>query len=88
MVSTHRCRALIVHIMDGELYIDAVILEMTDYDLIIGMDFLSKYNASIECRRRQVIFNQNDDKHFVFIGEMRKKNKMFLSALDAKRLMN
>ena len=68
MVSTHRCRELSVHITDRELYTDAVILGMTDYDLIIGMDFLSKYNASIECRRRQVVFNLNDDKHFVFVG--------------------
>ena len=87
MVSTHRCRALIVHIADRELYTDAVILEMIDYDLIIGMDFLSKYNASIECRRRRVVFNLHDEKYFVFVGEMRKKNKMFLSTLEARKLL-
>ena len=50
MVSTHRCRVLSVHITNRELYADAIILGMSDYDLIIGMEFLSKYNALIEYR--------------------------------------
>ena len=37
MVSTHRCRALLVYITNMELYTDAVILGMIDYDLIIWM---------------------------------------------------
>ncbi|KAL5562713.1 hypothetical protein UlMin_032460 [Ulmus minor] len=32
-------------------------LDMTDYDVILGMDFLSKYGAMIDCKARMVGFN-------------------------------
>ncbi|KAL5543286.1 hypothetical protein UlMin_010996 [Ulmus minor] len=32
-------------------------LDMTDYDVILGMDFLSKYGAMIDCKARTVGFN-------------------------------
>ena len=33
-----------------ELFVDLVMLEIVDYDVILGMDFLGKYHASIDCR--------------------------------------
>ncbi|KAL5574595.1 hypothetical protein UlMin_016294 [Ulmus minor] len=39
--------------------------EMYDYDVILGMDFLGKYNL-IECRRRRVIFHPYEEQKFEF----------------------
>lgn len=50
------------------------------------MDFLGKYNVSIECRRK-VIFEPVDEKRFVFVGEARKKPWMFLSTMKARKLL-
>ncbi|GMN29116.1 hypothetical protein TIFTF001_044318 [Ficus carica] len=69
MMSTHWLRAVPVRIVDRELYSNLIVLEMFDYDLILGMDFLGKYNASIECRRRKVVFNPEGDDWFEFIGD-------------------
>ncbi|KAL5579991.1 hypothetical protein UlMin_012433 [Ulmus minor] len=52
-----------------ELYVDLIILNMYDYDVILGMDFLSKYNATIECRYRRVIFRPNKNDEFSYMGE-------------------
>ena len=57
MISTHWLRAVPMRIVDRELYVDLVVLDMHDYDIIIGMDFLWKYNASIECKKHRVTFN-------------------------------
>ncbi|KAL5577023.1 hypothetical protein UlMin_018722 [Ulmus minor] len=37
-------------LLERELYVDLIVLDMYDYDVILGMDFLEKYNATIECR--------------------------------------
>ena len=69
LVSTHWLRAIPVLVSNWELYVDLIILNLYDYDVILGMDFLSKYNATIECRYRRVIFRQNDNDAFSYTGE-------------------
>ena len=43
MLSSYWLRAVPVVISERELSADLVILDMIDYDVILGMDFLSKY---------------------------------------------
>ncbi|XP_042415150.1 uncharacterized protein LOC122004307 [Zingiber officinale] len=52
------------------------------------MDFLSKYDASIECRKRKVIFQPEAEPTFEFMGEPRKETKEFLSALKAQKMLD
>ncbi|EXC27876.1 hypothetical protein L484_009199 [Morus notabilis] len=57
---------------------------MCDYDVILGMDFLSKYSASIKSGHRKVVSEPEGEETFVFMGESRKRPKMFLSTLQEK----
>lgn len=52
MVSTRWLSAIPMRIIDRELYSDLIVLDMHDYDVILGIDFLNKYNATIECRKQ------------------------------------
>lgn len=56
MASTHWLRAVPINILERELYSDLVVLDIHDYDIILGMDFLSKYGVSIECHKQKVVF--------------------------------
>ena len=58
MESNQWLRAVLVKIADRELYVNLIVLGMQDFDIIFGMDFLSKYSASVDCRRRKVILAQ------------------------------
>ncbi|KAL5580647.1 hypothetical protein UlMin_013089 [Ulmus minor] len=42
--------------------------DLHDYDVILGMDFLSKYNATIECRHRRVVFRPTENDEFKLPG--------------------
>ncbi|XP_042467063.1 uncharacterized protein LOC122050201 [Zingiber officinale] len=88
MPSTHILRAAPVRIADRELYCNLIVLDMWDYDIILGMDFLSKYGASIECGRRRVVFRPEAEPTFEFIGENKKEVKKFLSALKAQKMLD
>ena len=85
--STHWLRSVPMNILDRELHNDLTVLDMQDYDVILGMDFLSKYSSSIECHKQKVIFELEAESSFEFIGERRKKTKMFLSALKAQKML-
>lgn len=47
-----------------DLHANVVVLKMVDYDVILGMDFLEKYKATIDCQNRKVIFQPDDEERF------------------------
>ena len=55
--------------------------------MILGMDFLRKYNAKIDCRGRKVVFKPGVGDKFQFIGDHRRTPKAFLSSLEARQLL-
>ena len=57
-------KAISVKIAKRELLVDLMVLEMVDYDLILGMDWLSKYNATIFCRRKNEVFQPSEGEIF------------------------
>ena len=72
LVLTHWLRAIPVLVSDRELYVDLIILNMYDYDVILGIYFLSKYNVTIECRYQRVIFRPTDNDEFSYMGKGRR----------------
>ncbi|XP_074562767.1 uncharacterized protein LOC141819334 [Curcuma longa] len=88
MASTQMLRAVPIGIAERELYCDLIVLDMQDFDVILGMDFLSKYGASIECRKRRVVFHPEAESVFEFIGEPKRRTGKFLSALKAQRMLD
>ena len=57
-----------VKIAGRELPVDLMVLEMVDYDMILGMDWLSKCNATIFCRRKKVVFQPFEEEIFEYKG--------------------
>ena len=60
-----------------------IVLEMVDYDVILGIDWLSKYNATIFCRRRKVMFQPLEGEVFENKGTPRGGKWSAVSALKA-----
>ncbi|KAL5579150.1 hypothetical protein UlMin_011592 [Ulmus minor] len=85
MLSSYWLRAVPVVISERELCTDLVMLDMTDYDVILGMNFLSKYGAMIDCKAKAVGFNPPGEEKFTFFGDKRVSQKMFISAMQARK---
>ncbi|KAL5569280.1 hypothetical protein UlMin_025855 [Ulmus minor] len=58
-----------VVVSERELSVDLVVLDMIDYDVILGMDFLSKYGATIDCKAKVVSFQPLGEEQFTFAGD-------------------
>lgn len=69
LLSTYWLHAVPIIIVDRELYVNLVVIDMCHYDVILGMDFLRKYNAAIECRKQIVAFEPEKVENFEFVGE-------------------
>ena len=55
------CRGCQLSIVDEQLSIDLIVMPNLKFDIIIGMDFLSAYQASIDCFKRQVILFTSEE---------------------------
>ena len=60
---------------------------MVDYDVILGMDWLSKYNTTIFCRRKKVVFQPSEGEVFEYKGTPPGSKWPVVFALKASRML-
>jgi len=68
LLSNYWLRNVPIIICARTLYVNLIIISMNDYDVILGMDFLRKYNVVIDCRSRKVTFKPPKEGEFTYTG--------------------
>ncbi|XP_068340300.1 uncharacterized protein [Pyrus communis] len=61
-----------------QLVFDLIILEMLEYDVILGMDWLTHFNAIIDCGKKRVTIKIPDGETFSFHGIGNKVKPKFI----------
>lgn len=54
----------IIEITSRELKLDLVLLDVRDFDVILGMDWLTAYYVTFDCRNKKVVFNIPIEENF------------------------
>jgi hypothetical protein len=67
---------------------DLLPMQMTDFDVILGMDWLSMHQATIDCHSKRVIFGNTLHPEFVYQGTQPRKTTKIISALKAQKLIS
>lgn len=86
IVSDNMLLSQIVGLKGRELIVNLIIFEMLDFDMILGMDFLNKYGAKIDCKKKKIKFNLESGDKFSF-GEGRLLSLM-VSSVKARKMLN
>nr|GFD09598.1 putative reverse transcriptase domain-containing protein [Tanacetum cinerariifolium] len=61
---------------------------MCEFDIILGMDWLTEHHATIDCRSYQVIFGDIHAPEFIYHGSLPGKSMQIISALQARTLLS
>ncbi|KAF5468833.1 hypothetical protein F2P56_012950 [Juglans regia] len=64
---------------------DLIVFKLLGFDIILGMDWLYRYSANIECRSRVIGFQLSDGDYLEFVGSKLKARPSIISAIQAKR---
>ncbi|XP_052203150.1 uncharacterized protein LOC127808617 [Diospyros lotus] len=72
-----------VDVEDEKFKIDLILMEMHDFDVILGMDFLSRYCASMDCLKKTVELGCPGGKVVKFKGPRFGRPLKFVSTLKA-----
>ena len=62
-----------------------VLLRIDDFDVILGMDWLARYRAILDCSNKVVWFNLEGYTHISLVGKRRPVRSMVISAIKAVR---
>ena len=63
------CRSCKLEISETLLTMDLRIMDMSEFDVILGMDWLTAYRVVIHCERRRVTAYTQDGTRVVFQGD-------------------
>jgi hypothetical protein len=68
--------------------VDLIPLEIQDFDVILGMNWLNTYHANVNCLTKVVSFWTLDDKEVEFKGKKNGVCRGLMSTLAARKLMS
>ncbi|XP_062102962.1 uncharacterized protein LOC133813952 [Humulus lupulus] len=68
VISRKWFRVLPLRIDGRELYEDLIGVDNSNFDIILGMDWLTKYKATIDCKKKMVVFKPDGEEPFLFMG--------------------
>ncbi|XP_074337117.1 uncharacterized protein LOC141674292 [Apium graveolens] len=81
-------RECLITVGDRSCKVNLLPMEMHDFDIILGMDWLSEHRATIDCQGKRVIFGDADKPEFVYQGSQPKGDVKLISALKASKLLS
>ena len=66
---------------------DLVALEMRDFDVVLGMDWLSRHRATLDCYKKEVKLHRPGKLEVKFRGIRRELSSSMISTLAAQRML-
>ena len=88
MLSKEKIKACEIEIAGRVLDVTLLVLDMRDFDVILGMDWLATNHASIDCSRKEVVFSPPTASSFKFKGVGTVVLPKVISAMKASKLLN
>ncbi|TYJ95917.1 pol protein [Cucumis melo var. makuwa] len=88
MLSKEKVKACQIEIAGHVIEVTLLVLDMLDFDVILGMDWLVANHASIDCSRKEVAFNPPSMTSFKFKREGSRSLPQVISAMRASKLLS
>ena len=64
-----------------------VLLDVISFDVILGMDWLAQYYATMDCRAKKVIFRIPIENEFQFKSDKSSMPQNLISAITARKML-
>ena len=87
LVANERVQSSQIVIARRPLKVVLIVLNMSDFDVILSMDWLAENHAIIDCRAREVIFRPLDEQSFKSRGVDSRSTPRIISTLKARKII-
>ena len=76
-----------IKIREYEFLGDLIELSLREFDVILGMDWLSRHRAIVDCRMKRVTLRTPNDDEVIFIGDRSNHLSNVISAIVARKMV-
>jgi hypothetical protein len=83
MRAVYQCLGVKIQIMGRELYANPIVLQSSGIDIILGMEWLIKYDAVIHYSKRSVILTSSQGEWFEFMATLPSTKNCAVNQLKA-----
>ncbi|KAK4383268.1 Transposon Tf2-12 polyprotein [Sesamum angolense] len=87
VVVTSVGKGSIVRIGDVNLPLDLVVMDLKEFDVILGMDWLAQHRAVVHYYKKEVMIESSGKPKVVFVGDRQVVPVCVISAIEARQLM-
>ncbi|KZV58750.1 hypothetical protein F511_21075 [Dorcoceras hygrometricum] len=87
MLSVKAVRNCILQFEGHETEIDCIVLGLSDFDCIIGIDMLTKYRATVDCFQKVVRFRPGKTDEWKFYGKGSRARIPLISVISMTKLL-
>jgi hypothetical protein len=70
MRAVYQCLGVKIQIMEREFCANPIVLQSSGIDIILGMGWLTKYDADIHCSKRSVILTSSKGEWFESVATL------------------
>ncbi|KAL0561657.1 hypothetical protein IC582_002097 [Cucumis melo] len=88
MLSKEKVKGCQIEIAGHVIEVTLLVLDMLDFNVILGMDWLATNHANIDCTHKEVAFNPPSLASFKFKGEGSRSLPKVISAMRANKLLS
>ena len=87
LIANRVYRGIKVTITSHEFEADLIVLDIHDFDIILGMDWLAKHRATVDCYKKEVQFSQLGEPEVIFCGERKILSTSLISVIQANKML-
>ena len=87
MLESTECIRTVLMVYDREFSIDLITLPFHEFDLILGMDWLSKHRAIVDCDKKTVLLKCLDLSKVIVHGIRSNSVSNVISTMQARRFL-
>ena len=80
-------RDCLIRIKKCEFMRDLIELSFREFDVILGMDWLSRHRVIVDCRMKRVTLRTPNDDEIIFIGERSNHLSNVISATTTRKMI-
>jgi hypothetical protein len=86
MRAVYRCLGVKIQIMGKEFCANLIVLPSSGIDIILGMGWLTKYDAVIHCSKRSVVLTSQEGERFEFVATLPSATDCAVNQLKASSM--
>ena len=77
-----------VTIASHEFEADLIVVDIHDFDIILGMNWLAKHRATVNCYRKEVQFSQPGEPEVIFCGERKILSTSLIRVIQSNKMLH